>query len=198
MTKTTSEKIAELKRQIKQAEADQKIEAEYFLNHPVCSRLSVFDKWLSLEFDDFHNFCALFKDNEVDQENIKVGYAGEGHKDIPAPYRIDIKNDFHKRELQITFFKKGMEIKAEIDFKNLPAVFIDRFFVETKRKLYDTETHYINYPAHSRFFKDYRVQAYEFYPYGEMKMTNWYGGNKTLMSKPSIDNIIEYIKTDNL
>ena len=67
-------------------------------------------------------------------------------------------------------------------------LFINYFFVNTSRKLYDTETVYVNIPSHYKAFKNIRIQSYRFAE--NDNVIGWYGGDITQLNSDVINKII--------
>lgn len=105
-------------------------------------------------------------------------------------YMVTIQNNYHNRTLRIEFANVGGKYWVEVDFKDLTEDFKARFFTETTRGLYSTETHYVNIPSHYKKFKNIRVQAYSF----NEEQLSWFGGGKTLIRETEIKALIEAIK----
>lgn len=115
---------------------------------------------------------------------------------INSPYRIDLVNNYYKRELKIDFYMiNHFEISVRIDFKHIPNFMFEKFFISNLRCLYDCETVYVNLPAHYKKFKDIRINANMFKNVNYTDIINWYGGNKTLLNSDKTNEIINYLKT---
>lgn len=137
------------------------------------------------EFSSILNYFEPFKM----MDEIK-GASNKQYVDSPVQYRVNIDNNYYDRVLCVKFGLLNIDVQIQIDFKNLPEEFINEFFISTKRSLYNTETVYVNIPAHYKEFKEIRVPAFEF----KTNQIDWFGGDKTSLSANTINSIIETIK----
>jgi hypothetical protein len=106
---------------------------------------------------------------------------------ITSLYKITAKNDYYYRTLQIEFENNSGDIYwVQIDFKDLPVSFVEKYFNKGCRGLYDTETVYVNIPSHHKKFKDIRLESFTF----KSQQVSFYGGNKVLTDEETIKNMI--------
>ena len=102
--------------------------------------------------------------------------------------KYDYKNDI----LKIEFKAEGVKYRLSIDMKNISEEFKAKFLREQKRHLYDTETVFVNIPAHFKKFKAITVQSFSFdFSY---KYVKYHGGNIVLLDSGAIDEIINFLK----
>lgn len=117
------------------------------------------------------------------------------HKDtvyLTSDYMVRIKNSYYNRVLNFEFeLDNGLKFWINIDFKNLPSDFVEKFTTKTLRGLYETEEVYVNIKSHLKEFKEIRVECYRF---NAMNL-NWYGGDQTLIDEFEIKSIVEFIKS---
>lgn len=191
----TTQKITELKNQILELEKQEKKvwtrktgisdvsiyeNAEYKLVNFKCKNLDEVKKVLV-------NFKPYLNSFELDT-TPKIY--------VSSPYRIEIRNNYYNRMLLIRFnLINNTIMNIKIDFNNLQDTeLFYKYFSKTSRQLYDTETVYVNIPAHYKKFKDIRIPAISF-KYGNF--IKWYGGNLTLTDEKIINAIINAIKNIN-
>ena len=188
---TLTQKIEDLKNQIAELE---KLNKSIWSKKTGCENVitfSLFDKYnVVYKCDNLAKVSNVLKSFEPYKTSFEISDTPK--KYISSPYRIDIKNDYHNRNLKIQFeLINNTVITIEIDFNNLQKTeLLEDFFILTNRHLYDTETHYVNLPSHYKEFKNIRIPSYRFTQGEEM---NWYGGNKTLVDVKVIDSIINLI-----
>lgn len=149
----------------------------------------------------FDNRVIYYANSEVQVKKTLIAFEAikkvqkVGSKNIVFEnlYRIDIKNDYYERILEISFYiENDFKIQIQINFNNISNGFLNRFFKLGKRHLYDTETVYVNIPAHYQKFKNISIPAYYFKDYtGCSDVINWYGGNITLINTELTNNIID-------
>jgi hypothetical protein len=109
---------------------------------------------------------------------------------ITSLYRIDIDNGYREQKLKIQFENNsGVLYWVCIDFNNIPKDLMEKYFISTRRGLYETEEVHVNLQAHSKAFKDIRVRSFEF----QKKQQSWYGGDKTLIEESTIQDVIKDI-----
>lgn len=110
---------------------------------------------------------------------------------LTTEYKIDIENNYYKRELRIAFeMLNEVLVWININIENLPQEFKEKHLKRSNRNLYDTETVYVNLQSHSKEFKEIKIPSYEF----NSNSVSWYGGNKTLINEQTIKDIINDIK----
>ena len=111
---------------------------------------------------------------------------------IPNFYKLTLENGYRTRELKIEFKAEGVKYRLSIDMKNISEEFKAKFLREQKRHLYETETVFVNLPAHFKKFKSITVQSFAFdFNY---KYIKYYGGNIVLLDSAAIDEIINFLK----
>lgn len=187
--KTIEKIVSELKEELRQAEQQQKNVWRDKVKLSNESDVNIFDTFISYKCKNLNDISNVLKNLETFREmgNIK-GSNKEYYTTSPTRYRINIKNNYHSRELQIIFGMLNIDIHIDIDFKHLPNEFINDFFVNTSRKLYDTETVYVNIPSHYKAFKNIRIQSYRFAE--NDNVIGWYGGDITQLNSDVINKII--------
>lgn len=109
---------------------------------------------------------------------------------ITSLYYLSIQNDYYNRSFKIEFENaSGCKFWVNIKFNNLPEEFINNHFTKGSRGLYDTETVYVNMPAHYKKFRDIRIESFSF----KYAQVNFYGGNKVIKCEEGIKAILNDI-----
>lgn len=189
-TQEINQEISKLQNQLKELEHD---------------RRKTFERITGVEANKFRvideNFISITCDNLKEMKKVvtnlqpfKNGWKIGSNKPIyiTSLYKVSIRNNCYNRELQLEFENNsGVNHWVAINFNNLPDWFKDAYFVSDMRKLYDTETHYVNIPSHYKKFKDIRIPCYTF---GGYPAVSFYGGDKVLTSEALIQEIVEEIK----
>ena len=148
------------------------------------------EAFYSIDCSSFNDFKNVLKNCEPYKTAHRIKH-GATNYDICSPFKFTINNGFYKRKLKFEFSKiNNVKFWVSIDFKNIPENIKNIYFTETNRKLYDTESHYINIPSHYKKFKDYRVNAFTFCS----KALNWYGGDKTILDTPEFKELLTELK----
>lgn len=109
-------------------------------------------------------------------------------KTIESPFRMDINNpatlNRQRHELKIDYESDGIEVRISVPIKA-----IDDFVKIGERKPTDSESIYFCGMSHSEIGK-VRIRTYLF---KEGETIGWYGGNRTLLSIPEINKIIDFL-----
>jgi len=180
--------LTELKKKAKR-----KIEETYRKKLDVSNKTKISrinETFYSIDCNNFDDFKNVLKNCEPYKTAHRVKHCATNY-DICSPFKFTINNGFYKRELKFEFIKiNNVKFWISIDFKNIPDNIKDVYFTETTRKLYDTESHYINIPAHYKKFKEYRVNSFEFCS-GSL---SWYGGDKTILDTVEFKELLTELK----
>jgi len=148
------------------------------------------ESFYSVECDSFTDFKNVLKNCEPYKTAHRIKH-GATNYDICSPLKFTIKNGFYKRKLKFEFSKiNDVKFWVSIDFKNIPNNIKDIYFIETNRKLHDTESHYINIPAHYKKFREYRVNSFNFCS----ESLSWYGGDKTILDTLEFRELLAELK----
>ena len=186
------ETIATLKNSLKEAEEKRANEIKNLINSESVKILIIDDNFISIKAETMEDMKKALNGLKLTEKGYNVDTA-QGHIDIvPNFYKITIKNGYYSRELKIEFKAEGVEYRLTIDVKNISEDFKVKFLREQKRHLYDTETVFVNIPAHFKKFKAITVQSFSFdFNY---KYIKYYGGNILLLDSAAIDEIINFLK----
>ena len=148
------------------------------------------ETFCSIDCNNFEDFKNVLKNCEPYKTAHRVKH-GSTNYDICSPFKFTINNGFYKKELKFEFSKiNNVKFWVSIDFKNIPDNIKDIYFTETTRKLYDTESHYVNIPPHYKKFKNYRVNSFEFCS----ESLGWYGGDKTILDNTEFRELLIELK----
>lgn len=110
-------------------------------------------------------------------------------KTIESPFRIDInnppvQNSSQKYELKIGYDSNGIDVRISVPIK-----VVEDFLKTGERRSTDSESIYFLGMSHSEMGK-VRIRTYLF---KEGETIGWYGGNRTLLSIPEINKIIDFL-----
>ena len=148
------------------------------------------ESFYSIDCNSFEDFKNVLKNCSPYQNSHRIKHGATSY-DICSPFKFTIKNGFYKRELKFEFIKINDTIFwVSIDFKKIPDNIVDVFFTSINRKLYSTESHYINIPSHYKKFKNYRVESLTFCS----QVLNWYGGVKTILDTSEFKGLLTELK----
>ncbi len=184
--------IATLKNSLKEAEEKRANEIKNLINSESVKILIIDDNFISIKAETMEDMKKSLNSLKPTEKGYSVDTA-QGHIDfVPNFYKITIKNGYYSRELKIEFKAEGVEYRLNIDIKNLSEDFKMKFLREQRRHLYETETVFVNIPAHFKEFKAITVQSFSFdFNY---KYIKYYGGNIVLLDSAAIDEIINFLK----
>ena len=148
------------------------------------------DSFYSIECDNFIDFKNILKNCKPYQNSHRIKHCNTEH-DISNAFKFTINNNFHNRNLKFEFIKiNDTKFWVSIDFKKISDNIKDIYFTPINRKLYDTESHYVNIPSHYKKFKDYRVNAFTFCS----QVLGWYGGDKTILDTTEFRELLTELK----
>lgn len=135
------------------------------------------DQFISYKCKDILEMQQVLNEREPYVTGYQIVH-GNDTCTIGCPYKVELINGYHERELRISFeMINGIKIWVSIEVKNLPAEFVEEFLVETTRGLYSTEQVYVNVPHQYKKFQRIRVPSFNF----REESLGWHGGNKTLI-----------------
>ena len=186
------ETIATLKNSLKEAKEKRANEIKNLINSESVKILIIDDNFISIKAETMEDMKKALNSLKPNEKGYNVDTA-HGHVDfIPNFYKLTLKNGYYSRELKIEFKAEGVKYSLTIDVKNISEEFKMKFLREQKRHLYDTETVFVNMPAHFKKFKSITVQSFAFdFNY---KYIKYYGGNIVLLDSAAIDEIINFLK----
>ncbi len=109
---------------------------------------------------------------------------------LTSLYQIRVKNDYYRCTLNIEFeTAPGIQYWIDINFNHLPPEFKKKFFKQGLRGLYSSESVYVG-SASNKNFEEMRVVCYK----PTVDHVSWYGGDHTITSGSSIEEMIEFFK----
>ena len=186
------ETIATLKNNLKEAKEKRENEIKNLINSESVKILIIDDNFVTIKAETIEDIKKALNGLKPTEKGYSVETA-QGHVDfIPNFYKLTLDNGYYSRELKIEFKAEGVKYRLTIDMKNISEEFKAKFLREQKRHLYDTETVFVNIPAHFKKFKSITVQSFSFY--FNYKYIKYYGGNIVLLDSAAIDEIINFLK----
>ena len=184
--------IATLENNLKESKEQRANEIKNLINSESVKILIIDDNFISIKAEIMEDVKKALNSIKPTEKGYNVDTAIKTIDFVPNFYKLTIVNGYYNRELKIEFTAEGVKYWLTIDFKNLSEDFKMKYFREQKRHLYDTETVYVNIPAHFNKFKDITVQSFAFdFSY---KYIKYYGGNIVLLDSAAIDEIINFLK----
>ena len=186
------ETIATLKNSLKEAEEKRANEIKNLINSESVKISIIDDNFISIEAKTKEDIKKSLNSLKPTEKGYNVETAQRHIDFIPNFYKLTLVNGYYSRELKIEFKAEGVRYWLTIDMKNISEEFKAKFLREQKRHLYDTETVFVNMPAHFKKFKSITVQSFAFdFNY---KYIKYYGGNIVLLDSGAIDEIINFLK----
>ena len=184
--------ITALENNLKEAKQQRENEIKNLINSEGVKILIISEDFVSIKAETMEDVKKALNGLKPTEKGYSVDTALEHIDFIPNFYKLTIVNGYYNRELKIEFTAEGVKYWLKIDFKNLSEDFKMKYFREQKRHLYDTETVFVNIPAHFKKFKAITVQSFAFdFTY---KYIKYYGGNIVLLDSGAIDEIINHLK----
>ena len=186
------ETITALKNSLKEAKEKIANEIKNLINSESVKILIIDDNFISIKAETMEGVKKSLNSLKPTEKGYNIETA-HGYIDfIPNFYKLTLDNGYYSRELKIEFKAEGVKYWLTIDMKNISEEFKAKFLREQKRHLYDTETVFVNIPAHFKRFKAITVQSFSFdFNY---KYIKYYGGNIVLLDSAAIDEIINFLK----
>ena len=186
------ETIATLKNNLKEAKEKREKEIKNLIKSESVKILIIDDNFVSIKAETMEDMKKALNSLKPTEKGYSVDTALKHIDFIPNFYKLTIVNGYNNRELKIEFTAEGVKYWLKIDFKNLSEDFKMKYFREQNRHLYDTETVFVNIPAHFNKFKAITVQSFSFdFNY---KYIEYYGGNIVLLDNEAINEIINFLK----
>ena len=186
------ETIATLKNSLKEAKEKRANEIKNLVNSEDVKISIIDDNFISIKAETMGDVEKVLNGLKPTEKGYNVETATKYIDFIPNFYKLTLVNGYYSRELRIEFKAEGVKYWLTIDVKNISEEFKAKFLREQKRHLYDTETVFVNIPAHFKKFKAITVQSFYFdFTYKYMK---YYGGNIVLLDSTAIDEIINFLK----
>ena len=183
------ETIATLKNNLKEAKEKRANEIKNLINSESVKISIIDDNFISIQAETMGDLKKVL--NRIESMRLCAIYPFSVGC-TPSLYQITIKNGYYRRELRIEFKAEGVKYWLTIDIKNVSEEFKAKFLREQKRHLYDTETVFVDIPAHFKKFKAIKVQSFSFdFNY---KYIEYYGGDIVLLDSAAIDAIINFLK----
>lgn len=184
--------IATLKNRLKEAKEKRSNEIKNLINSESVKISIIDDNFISIKAETMEDMKKALNGLKPTEKGYNVDTAIKTIDFVPNFYKLTIINGYYNRELKIELKAEGVKYCLTIDFKNLSEDFKMKYFREQKRHLYETETVFVNIPAHFNKFKAITVQSFSFdFNY---KYIKYYGGNIVLLDSGAIDEIIDYLK----
>ena len=186
------ETIATLKNSLKNAEEKRANEIKNLINSESVKILIIDDNFISIKAETMEDVKKALNGLKPTEKGYNIETAQRYIDFIPNFYKLTLVNGYNNRELKIEFKAGGVKYILTIDTKHISEEFKAKFLREQKRHLYDTETVFVNLPAHFKKFKAITVQSFAFdFNY---KYIKYYGGNIALLDSEAIDEIINFLK----
>ena len=184
--------IATLEKNLKEAKKQRENEIKNLINSEDVKILIMSDDFISIEAKTMEDIKKALNSLKPTEKGYNVETAQNYIDFIPNFYKLTIVNSYYKRELKIEFTAEGVKYRLIIDVKNISEEFKAKFLREQKRHLYETETVFVNIPAHFKKFKAIKVQSFSFdFTY---KYIKFYGGSIVLLDSEAINEIINHLK----
>ena len=186
------ETIATLKNSLKEAKEKRANEIKNLINSESVKISIIDDNFVTIKAETMEDVKKVLNGLKPTEKDYNVETATKYIDLIPNFYKLTLENGYYSRELKIEFKAEGVKHWLTIDVKNISEDFKAKFLREQKRHLYDTETVFVNIPAHFKKFKTIKVQSFCFdFNY---KCIKYYGGNIVLLDSTAIDEIINFLK----
>ena len=186
------ETITALKNSLKEKKKKRANEIKNLINSESVKILIIDDNFISIKAETMADIKKALNGLKPTEKGYNIDTAHRYIDFIPNFYKLTLDNGYYSRELKIEFKAEGVKYWLTIDMKNISEEFKAKFLREQKRHLYDTETVFVNIPAHFKQFKAITVQSFSFdFNY---KYIKYYGGNIVLLDSAAIDEIINFLK----
>ena len=182
--------ITALENNLKEAKQQRQNEIKNLINSEGVKILIISDDFVSIKAETMEDMKKALNSLKPTEKGYSVDTALKHVDFIPNFYKLTLKNGYYSRELKIEFTAEGVKYWLTIDVKNISEEFKAKFLREQKRHLYETETVFVNIPAHFKKFKAITVQSFSF----NYKYIEYYGGNIVLLDSAAIDEIINFLK----
>ena len=186
------ETITTLEKNLNEVKEQRAKEIKNLINSEDVKVLIIKDDFVSIKAETMEGVKKSLNSLKPTEKGYNIETA-HGYIDfIPNFYKLILDNGYYSRELKIEFKAEGVKYWLTIDIKNISEEFKAKFLREQKRHLYDTETVFVNIPAHFNKFKAITVQSFSFdFTY---KYIKYYGGNIVLLDSAAIYEIINFLK----
>ena len=186
------ETIATLEKNLNELKEQRAKEIKNLINSEDVKVLIIKDDFVSIKAETMEDIKKALNGLKPTEKGYDVETAQRYIDIIPNFYKLTLVNGYNSRELRIEFQAEGVKYRLTIDIKNVSEEFKAKFLREQKRHLYETETVFVNIPAHFKKFKAITVQSFSFdFNY---KYIKYYGGNIVLLDSAAIDEIINFLK----
>ena len=186
------ETIATLENSLKEAKEKRANEIKKLINSEDVKVLIISDDFVSIKSETMKDVKKALNGLNPTEKGYNVETTQRYIDFVPNFYKITLVNGYNNRELKIEFTAEGVQYRLSIDMKNISEEFKAKFLREQKRHLYETETVFVNIPAHFNKFKSITVQSFSFdFNY---KYIKYYGGNIVLLDSAAIDEIVNFLK----
>ena len=184
--------IATLEKNLKDAKKQRENEIKNLINSEDVKILIISDDFISIEAKTMEDVKKALNGIKPTENGYSAETATKIIDIIPNFYKLTIVNGYNRRELKIEFTAEGVRYCLIIDVKNISEEFKAKFLREQRRHLYETETVFVNIPAHFKKFKAIKVQSFSFdFTY---KYIKFYGGSIVLLDSEAINEIINHLK----
>ena len=176
-------------KEVKEQRAD---EIKNLINSESVKILIIDDNFISIKAETMEDMKKALNSLKPTEKGYNIETAQRYIDFIPNFYKLTLVNGYYKRELKIEFKAEGFKYRLTIDMKQISEEFKAKFLREQNRHLYETETVFVNIPAHFKKFKAITVQSFSFdFNY---KYIKYYGGNIVLLDSEAINEIINFLK----
>ena len=186
------ETIATLENNLNEVKEQRANEIKNLINSESVKISIIDDNFISIKSETMEDVKKALNGLKPTEKGYNIETAQRHIDFIPNFYKLTLDNGYRTRELKIEFTSEGVKYRLSIDMKNITEEFKAKFLREQKRHLYETETVFVNIPAHFKKFKAITVQSFAFdFSY---KYIKYYGGNIVLLDSAAIDEIINFLK----
>ena len=184
--------ITALENNLNEAEEKRANEIKNLINSEDVKVLIISDDFVSIKVETMEDSKKVLNGLKPTEKGYNIETAQRYIDFIPNFYKLTLVNGYYNRELKIEFKAGGVKYRLTIDMKHISEEFKAKFLREQKRHLYDSETVFVNIPAHFKKFKAITVQSFSFdFNY---KYIKYYGGNIVLLDSEAINEIINFLK----
>ena len=186
------ETIATVKNNLKEVKEQRANEIKNLINSESVKILIIDDNFISIKAETMDEVKKALNSLKPTEKGYNIETTQRYIDFIPNFYKLTLVNGYCKREFKIEFTVEGVKYRLTIDMKQISEEFKMKFLREQNRHLYDTETVFVNIPAHFKKFKAITVQSFSFdFSY---KYVKYHGGNIVLLDSGAIDEIINFLK----
>ena len=186
------ETIATLENSLKEAKEKRANEIKNLINSESVKISIIDDNFISIKAEIMEDVKKALNGLKPTEKGYNIETTQRYVDFIPNFYKLTLVNGYFKREFKIEFTVAGVTYRLTIDIKNISEEFKAKFLREQKRHLYETETVFVNLPAHFKKFKSITVQSFAFdFNY---KYIKYFGGNIVLLDSGAIDEIVNFLK----